>query len=466
MTSPPRRAHGVPTLPASILGHSPRFEDHRRHARAVIDAVLRAADPAAAVTRALRAEPPANPILGPIAVGKAALAMLEGFLSLHPETEPTAFAIVPAGAPVGMAPIPRSRLREADHPIPTERNAAAASDLLKHVESLRAHHPPDARLTLLLSGGASALLTLPVTGVSLRDLAELTRALLRAGAPIDALNAVRKHLEQLKGGRLAQFLAPIPIDAYLLSDVVGDDPSVIGSGPAAPDPSTFADALAVLDRFGVRHVAPAATAYLEAGVRGQNQETPKPGSPIFERSRSRIIASNAAAVDAACRVLLDLGFSIAEVRHGVTGEARDIGRWLGHAARDLALRAPSAPPPPPSAIVLGGETTVTVRSPGGFGGRNRELALAAAVAIADLPRAAVFTFATDGIDGVHPPGAAPAAGALVTGATVPDARRLGLDPHAHLAGSNTHLFFESLGANLYTGPTGTNVNDIAVALVY
>lgn len=439
----------------------------------MIDAVLHAADPAAAVIRSLRAQPLRGPILGPIAVGKAALPMLEGFLTVYPGAQAGAFVVTPVGTPVATAPIPAARVREADHPIATDRNTAAVAALLAHIDSIRTRAPAGARLALLLSGGASALLTMPAEGVSLHDLSELTRALMRAGAPIQDLNTVRKHLERLKGGRLAHLLAPVPVDALLLSDVVGDDPSVIGSGPASPDPTTCADALAVLDRYDCRHVAPAATARLEAGARAgpaSPLETPKPGDPIFEAGTTRIVASNRAAVDAACRTLIDLGFSIAEARHSVTGEAREIGRWLGGAARDLALRRTAPGDGPPSVIVLGGETTVTVRrglsGDAGFGGRNRELALAAAMQTAHLPAAAVLAFATDGVDGIHPPGASPAAGALVTGATVPDALTIGLDPAAHLARSDSHLFFEALGANIYTGPTGTNVNDVAVALVY
>ncbi len=436
----------------------------------MIDAVLHAADPAAAIARSPRAERVRGPILGPIAVGKAALPMLEGFLTVYPAAASGAFAITPTGTPASTAPIPREQVREADHPIATDRNTAAVGALLAHIASIRSRAPAGARLVLLLSGGASALLTMPVESVPLHELAELTRALMRAGAPINDLNTVRKHLEQLKGGRLARLLAPIPIDAFLLSDVVGAAPSVIGSGPASPDPTTCADALAVLDRYGCRHISPAATAHLEAAVRAgptSPLETPKPGDPIFESSTTRIVASNRAAVDAACRVLIDLGFTIAQARHNVTGEARDVGRWLGEAACDLALQRTTRGGAPPRAIVLGGETTVTIRQPGqGAGGRNRELALAAAMHVAHLPGVAVLTFATDGVDGVHPTGAAPAAGALVTGATVPDATSAGLDAAEHLARHESHLFFEALGANIYTGPTGTNVNDVAVAMVY
>jgi hydroxypyruvate reductase len=238
--------------------------------------------------------------------------------------------------------------------------------------------------------------------------------------------------------------------------VPGDDLSVIGSGPMSPDPSTYADALAVLDRRGCRAVSPAITALLEAGNRGQYSETPKPGDPIFRRVNPTVLASNGTAVDAAEATLRRQGFVVVEAKSDVQGEAAAVGTALAREASQLARSSRAR-----AAIIWGGETTVTVGDATGRGGRNQELALAAAIGIEGQTRAAIATFATDGVDGPTD-----AAGAIVTGDTCARARSCGFDPHECLANHDSYTLLDRLGALIRTGPTGTNVNDLAIALLF
>jgi hydroxypyruvate reductase len=309
-------------------------------------------------------------------------------------------------------------------------------------------------LVLLLSGGASALMTLPADGVSLGDCRAVTNTLLRAGAPIADLNAVRKHLEALKGGGLARAAAPMPVFTMILSDVIGDDLSSIGSGPTCADPTTFADALAILERYHALDAAPRATACLRGGAAGARQETVKPHDPVLRGVQHRIIANNRTALDGVVHRAQDLGYHVVQATDGVTGEAREVGRRLAKQAVDLqhALTRPFA-------LVLGGETTVTVRGDG-LGGRNQEFALAAAIEIAGKGHIVIASFSTDGIDGPTD-----AAGAVATSSSVSDAAARGVDAAAALARNDSYRFFQAAGGLIRTGPTGTNVNDIAIALV-
>lgn len=336
---------------------------------------------------------------------------------------------------------------EADHPVPTGRNIEAAARVARAVEFM----PSDGTLLLLLSGGASALLTLPAAGLALDDLATVTQALLRAGAPIDELNAVRKHCERLKGGGMVRLAAPRAVHALILSDVVGDRLDVIGSGPTAPDPTTYADALAVMERRGALGASRAVTDHLRRGAAGQLPETLKPGDPALALARNTIIGGNETALRAAEHQLASDGFNIIAVEREVGGEAEEIGRTLARRLR--AIREPDRP----ACILLGGETTVTVGDATGVGGRNQELALAAATELDGDPSLGVLAFATDGRDGPTD-----AAGAFVTGATAAAARERGLDLAFALREHDSHPTLDALGCLIRTGPTGTNVNDVAV----
>jgi hydroxypyruvate reductase len=293
--------------------------------------------------------------------------------------------------------------------------------------------------------------------VTLAEKQAVTRLLLEAGATINELNAVRKHLSMLKGGQLARAAAPAPVVALLLSDVLGDPLDVIASGPTAPDPTTFADALAVLDGFGLRDRIPAAARrHLEAGATGAVAETPKPGDPLFERVTNRVIGNSELVTAAALREASRLGFPPLLLTGQLQGEAREVAKVF---AAVLAESVRSGRPVArPACVLATGETTVTVRG-AGKGGRCQEFALALAPALAALPGVVVLAAGTDGSDGpTH------AAGALVDWTTIERARARGLDPRAALAANDAYHFFAGLEDLVVTGPTGTNLLDVYLAL--
>ena len=421
----------------------PRIDDCRTHFDALVQAALAGADPARSVREALQGRSIGAGAV--IAVGKAAPAMFDGFVAAAGEPMEW-FMIVPKGIKA-----PSWAIR-GDHPLPTARNVEAARALAAFIERVKRGAGPETRFVFLLSGGASALLTLPLEPIGLDEYRSLTARLLHAGADIHQLNCVRKHAERLKGGRLAAMMAPVGVENLVLSDVIGDDLSVIGSGPLAPDPTTIRDALDVLDRFGIG--AGVVREVLEGGARGGSTETPKPGDSVFDRVSSRVVGNNALAVDAAASAAVRLGFRVLEARSGVTGEASELGRTL-------ASRLAQLPEDTPSVIVLGGETTVRVGDAGGRGGPCTELVLAGAIEIANQSGIAIGAFATDGVDGPTD-----AAGAWATPATCGAARSAGLDPAKSLKEHDSLGFFERAGGLIRTGPTGTNVNDVMVGIRY
>jgi hydroxypyruvate reductase len=341
---------------------------------------------------------------------------------------------------------------EAGHPVPDTESVRAGLLALRTAAAVE----PDESLVVLLSGGASALLAVPQAGLGLDDKQEVTGILLGAGADIHALNAVRKHLSRIKGGWLAAASAG-PTLALAVSDVIGDDLSVIGSGPTVPDPSTFDDALAAADRLGVWARLPvAARRLLECGRRGEVPETPKPGDPRLDGSVARVIGSRRDALDGARAEAEALGYPVFVDGLPVTGEAREAGPRFVRRAADRARGSA-----PPLCILSAGETTVRVVG-GGRGGRNQELALATAGLIGCLGREAVLaSFGTDGVDGPTD-----AAGALVDTTTLERARTAGL-PRVDdvLAENDAYSFFRPLGDLLVTGPTDTNVGDVQVLLI-
>ena len=382
-----------------------------------------------------------------LAVGKAAPAMADAFVAARP-------GLVMDGLVIGThldeslaAPL---RWLAADHPVPGARSLAAGRAALDFV---RAVGPLDT-LVVLLSGGASALMTLPVAGIRLEDKQLVTRHLLAAGADIRALNAVRKHLSSIKGGRLAGACEG-RIIAWLLSDVVGDDPAVIGSGPTVADPSTFGDALETLDRFGGRASYPeSAVAHLERGAAGELEETPKPGSAVFNRATTSVIGSLGLSLEGAANAARELGYSVVTRPDPVVGEARIVA--AGHLEWVVAtLRENRAP----SCLLSGGETTVTVIG-AGRGGRNQEFALALVRALARQEDAlTVASVGTDGIDGPTN-----AAGAIVDEMTLDRAAALELSVERALDDNDAWTFFSRLGDLILTGPTGTNVGDVQIVL--
>ena len=348
-------------------------------------------------------------------------------------------------------PLARTRRLIAGHPVPDEAGRRAADE----VEALARGLGADDLLLLLISGGASALLPAPVEGLTLDDKARTTSVLLRAGTAIGELNAVRKHLSRLKGGGLARAAAPARIACLALSDVVGDEPSTIASGPAAADPTTYATALEVLDRKGVREMVPAAVRrHLEAGAQGERPETPKPGDPLFRRVAFSVVGSNRLSLAAAAVEARRQGMRPLVLTTRLEGEAREVARALVAVLRECVEEG--RPAAPPACLLAGGETTVTVTG-GGRGGRNQELVVAAAEPLADFPVAAlVASLATDGIDGDSD-----AAGGVADSSTLARAEALGLaPPSAFLAENDSRSFLGPLGDLLVTGPTGTNVMDL------
>jgi hydroxypyruvate reductase len=304
----------------------------------------------------------------------------------------------------------------------------------------------------LVSGGGSALLALPAPGLTLADKQAVNRALLRSGAPIDAMNCVRKHLSAIKGGRLAAAAHPARVVSLLISDVPGDDPAAIASGPTVPDPTSFADARAILARYGIGEPA-AVLRHLERA----EAETPKPGDPRLARAETVMLATPQRSLEAAAAVARAAGFTPLLLGDALEGEAAEVGRVMAGIARSVA--AHGQPLPPPCVLLSGGETTVTVKGQG-RGGRNVELLLSLAVALQGLPGAWAIAGDTDGIDGAEA-----AAGAVVTPDTLARAAALGIDAKASLANNDGHGFFEALGDQVVTGPTLTNVNDFRAILI-
>jgi len=348
----------------------------------------------------------------------------------------------------GGAKLRRIELHECGHPLPDSHGVVGAQRIAEIAEAAGRED----LVLCLISGGASALMPLPAPPVTLDEKQSVTKSLLACGADIHEINTVRKHLSLIKGGHLARLAAPARVEALLLSDVIGDAPGVIGSGPAAPDASTFRDALRVLDRYSIR-VPPAVRARLQQGAAGELPETPKPADPVFARVRNTVVGSNRLALAAAARRARELGFRTLLLSSQLQGETREIARMHAAIAREIARSG--RPIRPPACLISGGETTVTLRGDG-RGGRNQEFVLAAAIDIAGLPDTVVFSAGTDGTDGPTD-----AAGAIADGATLarkPDARAC-LDRH------DSYHYFEPLGDLVKTGPTHTNVMDVHLILV-
>jgi hydroxypyruvate reductase len=352
-------------------------------------------------------------------------------------------------------PLDRLPRRLAGHPVPDARGLRAA----REVERLAGSLERDDLLLVLLSGGASALLPAPVHGLTLRDKACLTSRLMAAGASIHELNAVRKHLSRLKGGGLARLAAPARVACLALSDVVGDDLATIASGPTVPDTTRFADALEIVKRRLDRSRIPArALAILESGVRGEQPETAKPGDPWLRRARTRVIGSNRLSVEAAARTARRLGFRPRILTTSLEGEAREVAAALVAILRECVEH--DRPVAPPVCLIAGGETTVTVLG-SGHGGRNQEIAAAAAIALDGFGAPAVVaSLATDGVDG-----RSDAAGGLADDTSESRAREQGVAAAAtFLAASDSRNYLASLDDLIVLGPTGTNVMDVVVLL--
>ncbi len=345
------------------------------------------------------------------------------------------------------------RLIETGHPLPDEGSREAAQAMLDVVSRAGEND----LVIALVSGGGSAMISAPPEGVSSSDKEAVFRLLLRSGADITEFNTVRKHLSRVKGGRIARAAHPARVWVLMLSDVPGDDPSVIASGPFSPDPTTYGDARKVLVERKLYDAIPdSVRAHMEGGLAGRIPESPKPGDPVFERVSLAVIGSNRVALDAAADAAREEGAGTVRVLPGfLRGEARECARaFVG----ELRKAESSAPKGRPVVLIAGGETTVTVRGKG-KGGRNQEFALSAAVEMDGVPGMAVLSCGTDGIDGPTD-----AAGAYADGTTISRAAALGLSPGGHLDRNDAYPFLQALSDLVVTGPTGTNVTDIAIGI--
>ncbi len=418
----------------------------RAFLRSLFDAALAAADPYRAIAPALP-----EPVAGRTVVvgaGKASAAMARAFEQLW--TGPLEGLVVTRHGHA--VPCERIEIIEASHPVPDAAGQAAARRIL----GLACGLGPDDQLVFLVSGGGSALLALPAPGLTLENKQAVTRALLRSGATIGEINTVRKHLSAIKGGRLAAAAAPARIVTIAISDVPGDDPAVIASGPTVPDPSTFVDARAVLEKYRITEPA-SVIAHLAAA----QDETPKPGDPVFAKSTYTLIASPKQALAAAADAAQAAGVTPIVLSDRIEGESRDIG--LMHAAIALqlrdGLRVGAADVLLPAVLLSGGETTVTVRGQG-RGGRNSEFLLSLAAALDGAPGISAIACDTDGIDGTEDN-----AGAILLPESIARAAANGVAIKTKLAENDAWGFFDALGDLVVTGPTLTNVNDFRAILV-
>ena len=378
-----------------------------------------------------------------LGAGKAGASMARGVEAMLGPRVSEGFVVVKDGYRV---PAARIEIAEAGHPVPDSRGLAASARLL----ALAGAATADDLVLFLVSGGGSALTPAPAPPVTLEEKQAVTRLLLAAGATINELNAVRKHLSRFKGGLLARAAAPATVLTLALSDVIDDPLDVIASGPTAPDSTTYAEALAVLERRGVVDRTPGSVhERLRAGARGEIPETPKRGDPVFERVTNLVIGNNTLVVDAAAAEAARLGYRPHVLTRSLQGEARDVARELLGRARAM---------PGPACLIAGGETTVTVRG-GGRGGRCQEFALAAALQLDASEDLVVLAAGTDGTDGPTD-----AAGGLVDAGTAARGRAAGLDAARTLADNDAHALLTASGDSVVTGPTNTNLLDLYLIL--
>jgi glycerate-2-kinase len=345
------------------------------------------------------------------------------------------------------------RLHEASHPIPDQSSVEGARKIMELVKEA----DEDDLVLCLISGGGSSLMAYPREGISLEDKRKTTDVLLKCGATINEINTVRKHLSKFKGGQLARSIYPATLISLLLSDVVGDPLDVIASGPTVPDTTTFKDAINVLKKYNVWDAVPESVrTFLLNGERGLIDETPKSNDQSFKKAHNYIIGNNRIACFAAMNELKRAGLNTILLTSQIEGEARNIGLMIGAIAKEII--SSNNPVQRPAGLIIGGETTVTVTGRG-IGGRNQEICLASALRISGLKGVAVASISTDGIDGPTD-----AAGAIVDGNTIFHSELKGLDAEKYLHNNDSYSFFKEIGDLIYTGPTGTNVNDISILI--
>lgn len=346
------------------------------------------------------------------------------------------------------------RLIEAGHPVPDENGMQGTDEILKLAESAK----KDDLVLCLISGGGSALLVLPAKGITLKDKQDTIKILLSCGATIHEINTIRKHISEIKGGRLAKAAYPAGMASLILSDVVGDDLDVIASGPSVPDPSTFAESMKILKKYKITNNLPkVVVSHIKKGASGKVSETPKEGDKIFKNTHNLIIAGNMDAIKAAGQESKKMGYKTLVLSSMIEGETRDVAKV--HTAIAKEILKTGNPIPPPACIISGGETTVNITG-SGFGGRNQEFVLAAAIDIAERKKIVVLSAGTDGGDGPTD-----AAGAIADTNTFKRAESMGLNPLDFLLNNDSYHFFKQLDDLLITGPTNTNVMDLRIIIV-
>jgi hydroxypyruvate reductase len=434
----------------------------------VMDAALAAVEPQAAVGRSVQRHGSQLVIGGSeldlddfrrikvAAMGKAALAMTCGLLPALADRITEGVVVCKHQDTNAHSQLPQNvQMVQGNHPVPGEGSLAAG----KLLADLLANGDEFDLVICLISGGGSALVSLPQTGVSLDDLQVLTHQLLACGAAIEEINCLRKHLDRIKGGGLARLAAPARLVTLVLSDVVGSPLDVIASGPTVADSTSFADALHILQKYDLTESVPAAIlTSLKAGCAGDLPETPKPGEEVLACVQTTLVADNYRAARAAMERARQMGFNAQLMTTFLQGQAREAGGLLAGLLRQVA--ASGEPLGRPACLVFGGETTVNLRGQG-LGGRNQELALSAAAGLAGLPDVMLASLGTDGEDGPTD-----AAGAFVTGQTFAAALEKGLSPDAFLTENDAYHFFAEMQGLLMTGPTGTNVNDLVFLFAF
>jgi glycerate 2-kinase len=416
-------------------------------AREALNAIFRASIAAADPRQMLAAHLPPRPAGRCVVVGagKSAAVMAAALEDAWPDVELSGVVVTRYGHAV---PTRHLRVIEASHPVPDTNSEIGAQSVLQAVQGLG----PEDLVIALISGGGSALMALPVEGLTLADKQAVNRALLASGATISEMNAVRKHLSRIKGGRLAAAAAPAQVVTLAISDVPGDDPAVIASGPTVPDPTTFSDARSIISRYGVE-LPPAVAARLNE----EADETPKPGQ--LPHTAFRMVATPSMALRAAAEEASRWGLAPLILGDALEGESREVGTVMAGIAKSVAMHG--LPIERPAVLLSGGETTVSIGPEGaGRGGRNTEFLLALAVALGSTKGIWAVAGDTDGIDGTED-----AAGAFVAPNTLARARAAGQDPHGVLDSHDSYGLFDSIGDLIRTGPTLTNVNDIRAILI-
>ncbi|MBI4639054.1 MAG: glycerate kinase [Candidatus Tectomicrobia bacterium] len=429
----------------------------------IFQAALRAVDPEEAIKRHIRRSRNWLEVgekrydlstfkkISIIGMGKATAPMATALEGILGDDLTSGIIIVKYGH---VRPLSKITIYEAGHPLPDEAGVQGAKKIIQLLKETG----EDDLVICLISGGGSALLPAPVHGISLEEKQSMTQLLLKCGATIREINTIRKHISQVKGGRLARLVFPSTLISLILSDVVGDSLEVIASGPTVPDRTTFADALSILKKYQIQTaISSSVLSHLEEGVRGGHEETPKEGDPIFANTQEMVIGSNIQALQAARERAEASGFHTLILSSFIEGETREVSRM--HTAIVKEILSSGNPLPPPACLLSGGETTVTVRG-SGSGGRNQEFTLASAIEIEGLRRVVLLSGGTDGTDGPTE-----AAGAIADGSTVARARGLGLDPFSYLENNDSYHFFKKLGDLLITGPTNTNVMDLRIFLI-